>query len=45
MQAMGVTKGCESCEYRATSKGHLTKHEIAVHEGILADGVNNYSII
>ena len=27
-----VTKGCEYCEYRATSKGHLTKHEMAVHE-------------
>ena len=32
-----VTKAeypCEQCEYRATSKGHLTKHEKAVHEGI-----------
>ena len=32
MQAMEVTKPCEYCEYRATSKGHLTKHEMAVHE-------------
>ena len=23
---------CQECEYRATSKGHLTKHEMAVHE-------------
>ena len=23
---------CEYCEYRATSKGHLTKHEMTVHE-------------
>ena len=31
---------CESCEYRATSKGHLAKQEKAVHEGILTENVN-----
>ena len=36
---------CSECEYQATSKGHLTEHKKTVHEGILADGVNNYSII
>jgi hypothetical protein len=30
---------CSECDYRATSKGYLTKHEKAVHEDILTVNV------
>ena len=30
----GVKYSCESCDYKATTKGNLQRHVVSVHDGV-----------